>query len=166
MSLQMPRSLLALALLSLGACSHPTTRTSPEPARGKPHAPVSITAELTGSAAQVAIRFDADATDVRVEAHGTDGLSVDGEAVLVQPRVSRDEVLRLPVGFRAPPGRSALVVSVAAHFGGVKRARVASFRVGEGLAPRPAGEVMTTDDGDTVRVLPAAQPSPAAHEAP
>ena len=50
------------------------------------------------------------------------------------------------------PQLSATVVQPA----NVATQRVVSFRVGDGALPDGPGEVMTTDDGDTVKVLPAA----------
>lgn len=155
-------SLLVLAV-ALSACTHSgngttTTTTSPVPAKGKPTAPVAVTAEVSDHAARVTVRFQADAKDVRVGVHGNDGLVVEGDLTPVQGQAfARGETTSFTVAFVPPAGRASLVVSVAGDFNGAKRARVASFTVGEGPLPEGPGEVMTTDDGDTVKVMPAGQ---------
>jgi hypothetical protein len=156
----MRRLLVLLPLLALSACSHPsgsTTTAAPVPAQGKPTAPVAVTAQVSAGAAHVTVTFEADATDVQVSVYGNDGLVIEGEPVLTKgERFARGEGFGAMVPLEAPAGRSALVVTVTGRFNGVKRARVVSFRVGDGALPDGPGEVMTTDDGDTVKVLPAA----------
>lgn len=153
------QSFLVFAV-ALSACSHSntTTATSPSPEKGKPAAPVAITAEVSGRAARVTVTFESDATDVQVGVHGNDGLVVEGNLSPVQgQKFAKGESTSFSVSLAPPEGRSSLVVSVAGSFNGSKRARVASFGVGEGPAPASPGEVMTTDQGDTVKVLPAGQ---------
>jgi hypothetical protein len=162
MSPVMMRTFLFASLCSLAACSHSTTSpttssTSPVPARGKPSAPVRVTAEVGAQSAHVTVTFESDARDVNVRVHGVDGLAVDGELAPVKGRTfARGESASFSVLFAPPSGRATLVVSVSGTFGSAKRARVAAFSVGEGPVPETPGEVMTTDDGDTVKVMPAA----------
>lgn len=153
------RSLVAVSLFAFVACTTPTTVASPAPMRGKPTAPVKVTAELASGSAQVVVAFDADAKDVRITAGGVDGLVVAGEpVVLSEGTFERGATHRFQVNFTPGPGRSALTVAVSGSFNGAARARVASFTLGEGGTPASPGQVMTSDDGETVKVLPAATP--------
>ena len=156
----MIRQSLLVFVFALSACTHSnsTTTTSPSPEKGKPAAPVAITAEVSGRAARVTVTFEADAADVQVGVHGNDGLVVEGNLSPVQgQKFAKGESTTFSVSLAPPEGRSSLVVSVAGSFNGLKRARTASFGVGEGPAAASPGEVMTTDQGDTVKVLPAGQ---------
>jgi hypothetical protein len=156
----MKTTLLLLPMAVLAACTTPTTLTSPAPLKGKPTAPVAVTAQLSRGAARVQVTFEADAQQVEIAASGVDGLTVTGPAVLLeQGSFARGAQTTYDVPFTPGPGRSTLVVSVSGVFNGGSRARVAAFTVGEGpLAPSP-GTVMTTDDGTTVKVLPAGEPA-------
>jgi hypothetical protein len=160
------RSLLhALVLSSFGlfACSHaepappaPATAARPE---GKPAAPVTITTELAEGQAHVTVRFDAPAKGVQVGVHGVDGLALDGPTTLVSDGAyAQGDSTSFVVRFAPPTARASLAVSVQGDFHGVKQARVASFLVKDGPLPRGPGQVITTDDGQRVKVLPAAQP--------
>lgn len=157
----MIRNSLLILAVALSACTHSsssTTTTSPSPEKGKPTAPVAITAEVAERAARVTVTFEADATDVQVDVHGNDGLVVEGNLAPVQgQKFAKGEQATFSVSLTPPAGSASLVVSVAGRFGGAKRARVASFGVGEGPPPASPGEVMTTDQGDTVKVMPAGQ---------
>lgn len=147
---------LLFSVLCLTACTTPTSATSPVPAKGKPTAPVEVKAELSANAARVTVKFESDSSDVKIAVSGVDGLVVTGEPVLVEKGAfARGESKTFDVSFTPGAGRSALVVSVAGSFNGASRARVASFTVGDGPLPQ-AGEVMTTDDGEKVKVMPAA----------
>lgn len=150
-------SLFVLACVA-GACTHSTTITSAAPAKGKPSAPVSVTAQVAQSGARVTVTFEADVKDAAVSITGVDGLAVAGEPAVLQGQAfARGESKAFDVAYTRPAGRAELVVSVSGDFGGGKRGRVASFVVGEGPLPDSPGQVMTTDQGDTVKVLPAAQ---------
>ncbi|MBL8910105.1 MAG: hypothetical protein JNM17_05300 [Archangium sp.] len=153
------KSLFFASLIMLASCTTPTTVASPAPVRGKPTAPVSVNAELSGRSAQLTVTFDGDATDVRITAGGVDGLVVEGEPVIVSAGTfAKGASHRFQVNFTPGPNKSALVVSVAGSFNGASRARVASFTLGQGGTLQSPGTVMTTDDGETVKVLPAATP--------
>ncbi|MEW6431342.1 MAG: hypothetical protein AB1730_07510 [Myxococcota bacterium] len=153
-------SVLVLAV-ALTACTHSSggatsTSASPVPAKGKPTAPVAVTAQVSERAARVTVTFEADAKDVQVGVHGVDGLVVEGDLAPVKGQAfARGETASFTVALVPPQGRASLVVSVAGDFNGARRARVAAFSVGEGPLPEGPGEVMTTDDGDTVKVMPA-----------
>jgi hypothetical protein len=154
----MIRATLLVLACALSACTHSTTTvTSPEPTKGKPTAPVAVTAQLSDASAKVTVTFKADAKDVEVAVRGVDGLVVSGEATRVSGGAfASGESTTFEVAFQRPAGPAALAVSVSGTFNGAKRARVASIAVGEGPGAPTPGEVMTTDDGDTVKVLPAA----------
>jgi hypothetical protein len=148
-----------VVLLSLSACTTPTSVSSPAPTKGKPSAPVEVSAELSPKSARLTVKFESDAQDVDIVASGVDGLVVEGQGVLVKKGAfARGEAKSFEVAFTPGPGRSTLAVSVSGSFNGASRARVASFGVGTGPLPESPGEVMTTDDGERVKVLPAAKP--------
>ena len=151
----MKTNLLALSVLAFAACTTPTSASSPVPLKGKPTAPVAVSAELSAKSAHVVVKFESDATDVQIAASGVDGLVVDAkEPVLQQGKFARGETHVFDVAFVPGAGRSQLVVSVSGSFNGASRARVASFTVGTGPLPETPGAVMTTDDGERVKVMP------------
>ncbi len=153
------QTLLSLFPFALAACTHPVTVSSPVPERGKPTAPVAVSAELSAKSARVTVRFEAAAEAVTVTVAGNDGLVVSGPATPVtDASVAKDEVRSFDVAFEPGEGRSQLVVSVAGRFGGASRARVAAFEVGKGPWPESPGTLQETDDGERVRVMPAAPP--------
>ena len=103
------------------------------------------------------VPIDSDAQDVEIVASGVDGLVVEGQASLVaKGAFVRGDSRAFEVKFNPGAGRSALVVSVSGTFNGSSRARVASFTLGTGPMPATPGTVMTTDDGERVKVMPAA----------
>lgn len=149
-----------LLSLTLAACTAPVTVASPALLKGKPTAPVDITATFTPGTARVQLTFRAEAQRVQIAASGVDGLTVTGPAVLLeQGAFARGAQATYAVPFTAGPGRSQLAVSVSGLFDGASLARVAAFGVGEGPLPSSPGTVMTTDDGARVKVLPAASPT-------
>ena len=80
-------------------------------------------------------------------------------AVLVESGVfAKGDVKSFEVKFDPGAARSQLVLSVSGLFNGAARARVAAFGVGEGPLPASGGTVMETDDGERVKVMPAAPP--------
>lgn len=150
----MKTSSLLVAVLTFAACTTPTSVSSPVPTKGKPTAPVAVKAELRERSAKVTVTFEADAEDVQISVSGVDGLVVSSPAVaLEQGKFTRGGAHALDVEFSPGAGRSQLVVSVSGTFTGAKRARVASFGIGAGPLP-DSGAVMTTDDGERVKVLP------------
>ena len=115
-----------------------------------------MNAELGEKSAKLTLKFESDAKDVKIGVSGVDGLVVEGEPVLLEKgEFARGDTKAFDVRFAPGTGRSQLVVSVSGSFGGASRARVASFTVGTGPLPQN-GEVMTTDDGERVKVMPAA----------
>jgi hypothetical protein len=134
--------------------------------RGKARAAVSIQATLADGVGRVTVRFDAAATDLRVDVWGVDGLAVSSAATPIDgARFEAGDTTTFDVAYTAAPGRSALAVSVSGDFAGNHRGSVVSFEIvspaadrKNGLtAPAPArpGTVVETDDGDRVKVLPA-----------
>jgi hypothetical protein len=152
-----PMKYFVLSVLVFTACcTTPTSAVSPVPTKGKPTAPVEVNAVLSEKSARLTLKFESEAKDVKVFVSGVDGLVVQGEGALVTDGVfARGETKTFDVAFTPGAGRSALVVSVSGSFNGAARARVASFTVGTGPLPQN-GEVITTDDGERVKVMPAA----------
>ncbi len=151
--------LAALALAS-GGCARQAPAT-PQPAstlaHGKPSAPVSVDAQLGAGTARVTVRFDADARDVRIDVHGAAGLAVTSAATPVERGAfARGESATFDVTFTPGPGRSLLAVGVAGKFHGAgKRARVASFAVGEPTREQleAGGTVVEGSDGERLKVV-------------
>lgn len=154
MSAFMKTSSLLVAVLAFAACTTPTSVSSPVPAKGKPTAPVAVKAELLERSAKVTVSFESGAEDVQISVSGVDGLVVSSPAVVLERgQFPRGGAQAFQVEFAPGPGRSQLVVSVSGTFNGAKRARVAAFGIGAGPLP-DTGTVMTTDQGDTVKVMP------------
>jgi hypothetical protein len=155
----MKTNFLALSVVAFVACTTPSSASSPVPLKGKPTAPVAVTAELSPKSAHVVVKFESDAKDVEIAASGVDGLVVDGKSPVLEKGVfARGDTHVFDVAFVPGAGRSQLVVSVSGSFNGASRARVASFTVGTGPLPQTPGTVMTTDDGERVKVMPASTP--------
>src|SRR5512133_358196 len=111
----MNRTAVALATVALalaaGGCARQASATpvpsAAAPVEGKPSAPVSIDAQLSGSTAHVTVRFDADAKGARVHVHGTDGLAVTSAAEPVaKDSFARGDTAAFDVSFTPGPGRS------------------------------------------------------------
>lgn len=149
---------LVLAVL-FAACTTPTSVSSPTPTKGKPTAPVEVTALLKERSAQLELKFESDAKDVKVAVSGVDGLVVEGPSLLLESGTfARGELRKFEVKFTPGEGRSQLVVSISGTFNGASRARVAAFGVGSGPLPQSPGTVIQTDDGERVKVMPASPP--------
>lgn len=149
-----------IALTAPLACS--SSKTNPGPTggsaeAGKPSAPVAVDAELAEGQARVTLRFDAPATDVRVNVSGADGLQVKSAATPVDGASFVEAgSTAFDVAFTPGQGRSHLVVAVSGSFRGSHLVKVASFSVGEPTAEqqqRP-GNTMTTSDGQRIKVMP------------
>lgn len=142
----------SLAVLLLCACTTPSTVVTNAP-RGKPTAPVAVTAELSPSSAKIAVKFESDAEQVQIRVSGVDGLVLQGrELVVEQGAFKRGEATAFDVAYTLPEGRAQLVVTVSGRFNGSNRARVAAFGLGSGPLP-DTGEVQTTSDGERVKVI-------------
>ncbi len=148
------------AALALAACA-PQPSAAPQPSvppgAGKPAAPVSVAAKLSGGSGRVTVRFEADAKDVRVDVHGVGGLAVTSAvAPLERASFARGETAAFDVTFTPGPGRSSIAVAVSGKFHGAgRRASVASFDVGE---PTPeqlkgGGTVVETSEGERLKVV-------------
>jgi hypothetical protein len=152
---------LSLAACAPSATASPTKSTSSSAVNGKPSAPVTVDAQLGEKTARVTVRFDAPASDVRVDVHGVDGLVVTSEPTLVTGGgYEKGSVATFDVAFTPGAGRSHLVVSVAGSFQGAQRSRVASFAVGTPTdEQRRASSATKTDDGngERIKVMPAGQ---------
>jgi hypothetical protein len=153
-------AVLAFALTAAGACTRPAPagpHASAGPVLGKPSAPVAVDARLTAGSANVTVRFDADAKDVRIAVHGAGGLRVTSDATPVAHRsFARGETAAFDVAFTPGPGRSSLAVVVGGKFHGAgKRATVASFAVGEPTKEQQDadGAVVESSDGERLKVV-------------
>lgn len=153
-------AVLTVVVALAGGCAprpSPPPRPSAAPILGKPRAPVSVDAQLSAGSGRVTVRFDADATDVRIDVHGAAGLAVtSGATPVAHGSFARGESTSFEVGFTPGPGRSYLAVGVAGKFHGAgKRAAVASFAVGD---PTPeqldeGGTVVEGPDGERLKVV-------------
>ena len=124
---------------------------------GKPGAPVDVSATLNGNAARVRITLTQQATNVSVHFHGTDGLTIRGNATPVEGRSCvAGEALPLDVDFVPGSGYCLLVVSVTGTFQGQPATRVISFAVGARPARlKSVGPVQANGRGESVQELPA-----------
>ena len=103
----MKSNLAALTALAFVACTTPTSLSSPAPTKGKPTAPVGVSAELSAKSARVTVKFERDAQDVEIAVSGVDGLVVEGARALVQKgSFARGETKTFDVSFSPGAGRS------------------------------------------------------------
>lgn len=145
---------IVLSVSILAGCTTAANASSPVPTKGKPTAPVAVKAELGSGTARLLITFESDAEGVKVVASGVDGLVVEHGTLIEKGSFKRGETRTFDVAFTPGAGRSQLVVSIAGSFNGASRARVASFTVGTGPLPETPGAVITTDDGERVKLMP------------
>jgi hypothetical protein len=149
-----------VALSAPLACS--SSKTNPGPTdgsaeAGKPSAPVKVDAELAEGQARVTLRFDAPASDVRVNVSGVDGLEVKSAATPVEGASFVEAgSTAFDVAFTPGQGRSHLVVAVSGTFRGSHQTKVASFSVGEPSAEQQqrTGNTQTNSDGQRIKVMP------------
>lgn len=156
----MKKICLVLAALSAVACSHekPVVVTAPLPESGKRAAPVAITAEVKEDAAILTVSFEGAGEAVDVDVSGLDGLTVQSPATLMSAgAVQAREVKTWPLRLTRTAGRNALVVAVKGTFSGSPLMRVVTFTLGEGPL-RQSGVKVVSDDGQAVKVMPAATP--------
>ena len=153
--------LSSLTLLTSAACTSSASAaqsTSSEPVAGKVTAPVKVEAQLKEDQAHITVRFDAPATDVKINVYGVDGLVVKNAATPVEgASFTQSAVQELDVTFTPGPGRSHLVVAVSGSFRGAERSSVSSFSIGTPSAAQQQsqGNVVTGDDGQRVKIMPA-----------
>lgn len=122
---------------------------------GKPGAPVTISATVTGTTARVKVTSNQPATGLSVRFHGTDGLSVRGNATPVSGRAcTTGEILPLEVDFTPGRGYCLLVVTVKGTFDGRPSARVVSFAVGTPQARQKSAGTGKGAPGGSVQELP------------
>jgi hypothetical protein len=154
-------AILLLTLPELAACSgHAGEKRGAiaPPAQGKPQAPVEVTAQLAAGRAAVTVTFRSAASDVSVQVHGVDGLTVTSAAQPISGgEFAAGESVTLDVTFTEGAGRSHLAVGVSGTFGSAARSAVASFAVGQPTAEqqKATGETTTDSTGRRIKVLPA-----------
>jgi hypothetical protein len=150
-------SIAALLCLAALGCTRAEPRlvTAPLPAEGKPTAPVTVSAKLGPSLAQVTLRFESAATDVTAGVSGLDGLQAGPAPALPRAAYAAGETASLDVPLGSPSGT--LAVFVGGTFGGRAMGRSVTFTVGTPPARARAadGDVVPTDLGP-VKAMPAA----------
>lgn len=163
----MNNTILALvSILAVAGCTTPdkaqtkaTTVTAPVP-EGKLVAPVAMEAVLGDGSAKVTVRFESEASGVKLAVFGVDGLLVKGEpTVVADGAFKKGETKVFEVAFTPGAGRSHLAISVTGMFSGSKLDRVATFAIGtptEAQLKGP-GTSITTDDGQHIKLMPAKQ---------
>lgn len=141
------------------AGSNPQKATSPVK-KGKPAAPVDISASFDGDHAQVEVAFLAGATSVAVNVRGIDGLVVASEATPISGAFAKGTKAAASVKLVVPSGQSNLVVTVSGTFAGARSTRTASFTLGK---PTPAqmekssAGVKAEPSGERLKEMPAAR---------
>jgi hypothetical protein len=165
----MVRTLLAFAATALMACQTQSAQRDAAPLApvprgpevngiGKPQAPVDIDAALTADAARVTLRFNQAGRGVEARAEGVGGLSVQGNARLVDGRdVQAGDVVTIELPIRPGPGESHLAVHVTGRFAAGERSAVRAFPIGKRSAEQQqkADEGKARIGGEDVRILPA-----------
>ena len=122
---------------------------------GKPGAPVTVSATITGNKAHVTVTPEVPATGLSVRFHGTDGLSVGGNAAPVSGRTcTAGEALPIDVQFTPGSGSCLLVVTVKGFFDGRPLARVVSFAVGTAQGRLKSSGTGKTGPNSTTQDLP------------
>ena len=149
------------ALLLAGACTSPAksaTNTVTGAETAKASAPVTVDAQLGDGQAKVTVRFEAPASNVKVNVYGVDGLVVKSTETPVDgASFVKDAVTTFDVAFTPGAGRSHLAVAVSGSFQAGARSSVSTFAVGEpslGQQKGP-GNVVTDEDGQRIKVMPA-----------
>jgi hypothetical protein len=140
---------LALASLPAAAAGSP----------GKPTAPVRVLGTVAGTRANLQIHFDDEVQNAQVRIYGTDGLTVQGEPLLLRDgHFAAGQEVSLASAIQPGPGRSYLAVQVTGTFHGARRTLVRSFRVGTPSAAqleRDRAGLTRDSHGQLVRVAPA-----------
>jgi hypothetical protein len=125
--------------------------------RGKPQAPVAVSAKLDAGRATVTVQFHSAATAVTVEVHGVDGVVVSSAAVpLSGGRFARGQAVTFDVAYTEGPTPGLLAVSVSGDFPSGMRIATASFATG---TPTPAqlksaAPAATDSTGRRIKAMP------------
>ncbi len=150
-----------VVLVPIAACAEngATTHTAASATRGKPAAPVDVTAVVHADRAEVAVDFRAAATSVDVRVSGTSGLTVTSPASVVSGgSFAKGESTKTLVTFTPPAGQAHLVVTVAGIFDGSRGAKTASFTIGQSTpaqSKKASEGVKVEGSGEKVREFPA-----------
>jgi hypothetical protein len=150
-------ALAAVLCTTALACTRgePRLVTAPLPTEGKPTAPVTVSAKLTPSLAQVTLRFEAAATEVTAGVRGLDGLQAGPAPALARGTYAAGETASLEVPLGSPSGT--LAIFVGGTFGGRAMGRSVTFSVGTLPArTRAAGSNVVQTDLGPVKAMPAA----------
>lgn len=139
------------------AAPPPPSKAAPA-VRGKPQAPVTVSAKLDAGRATVTVQFHSAATAVTVEVHGVDGVVVTSAAVPFSGgRVARGQAVTFDVAYTEGPTPGLLAVSVNGDFPSGMRIATASFATGR---PTPAqlksaAPAATDSTGRRIKAMPA-----------
>jgi hypothetical protein len=154
---------IALASLLFAA---PGNVTPPKkaPAKGvtlhKSKVPITVTTVFGAGKATVTLRFDQAVEEAVIGMRGLDGLHVTSQPLVDKTSFTKGEILTLDVPFTPGPGRSHLVVDLEGKFRGQRRMAVQTFAVGDLSAEQlkaAEGTILTTTDGQRLKVLPVKQ---------
>ena len=117
-------------------------------------APVTVTARLSATSAELTLSFTQNGTALTIEARGVDGLKVTRPAAPTRvPAVKKGQSLPLTIEYTAPTDRTSnLSVTVKGTFSGAQQVRVQSFTIG--AAAPPADTPPRTDkDGRPIKIM-------------
>jgi hypothetical protein len=130
----------------------PAAKESPQSA--KLAGPVTVTApSVTATAAELAVAFGADGTDVTIKVWGVDGLKISKSSAPTAPMaVRRGQVVKIAVDYTSPAGASNLAIKVSGTFAGKEQAKTQSFTVGAATA-KPDAPAKTDKDGRPIKVM-------------
>lgn len=121
----------------------------------KSSAPVTMTAKLAATSADLTLSFGQDGADLTIEVWGVDGLKVTKPAAATKvAAVRKGQALPLAVEYTAPADRASnLSVSVAGTFSGAHQSRVQSFTIGGAAPPADAPAPRTDKDGRPIKIM-------------
>ncbi len=145
----MKTQLLAVVLLSACTTAHPERVRAADTV--KPGAPSSVeNPKVTDRSAQIEVRFEGAGENVAITVSGIEGLTVSSPAEAhVGRTVKSGDVLPVDVAFS---GTGHVVLTVQGTFNGAQQSRVHTVRVGP--LKDDGSKIQTTNDGDTVKVIP------------
>jgi hypothetical protein len=145
------KSLFLSTLLLVACTTSPKTKEETTTDTVKPGAPTVLESQLGEGSAKLSLRFERAGENVSVVVSGIDGLTVTSPSeALSGAAVKSGAVKPLEVTFT---GRGQLVVSVRGTFGGASQSRVHTVAIGD-VVKKKDGQVQTTNDGDTVKLMP------------
>lgn len=121
----------------------------------KASAPVTMTAKLAATSADLTLSFGQAGTDLTIEVWGVDGLKVTKPTAPTKvATVKKSQALPLAVEYTAPSDRASnLSVSVSGTFSGAHQSRVQSFTIAAAAPPADAPAPRTDKDGRPIKIM-------------